>query len=87
MLAVIIQWYAVSCNEHTVFCEFRAHGLLKSTAQSWPVVSLRGLRQCMPIHALTFTKHKQPMFNYYNKLVVSKMSDIFFKQKHFICVE
>ncbi len=21
--------------------------------------------QCMPTHALTFTKHRQPMFNYY----------------------
>ncbi len=28
-----------------------------------------GLRQCMPTHALTFTKHRQPMFNYYNKCI------------------
>ncbi len=27
----VIQWHAVSCNEHAVFCEFRAHGLLKTT--------------------------------------------------------
>ncbi len=31
-----------------------------------PVASLRVLRQCMPTHALSFTKHRQPMFNYYN---------------------
>ncbi len=34
-------------------------------ARRWPVASLTGLHQCMPTHALTFTKHRQPMFNYY----------------------
>ncbi len=32
----IIQWHAVSCNEHAVFCELPAHGLLESThARCW----------------------------------------------------
>ncbi len=32
----IIQWHAVSCNEHAVFCEFPAYGLLESThARCW----------------------------------------------------
>ncbi len=31
--------------------------------------SLTGLRQCMPTHVLTFTKHKQPMFNYYYTMI------------------
>ncbi len=37
-----------------------------TTARSWPAASLTGLLQCMPTHALTFTKHRQPMFNYYS---------------------
>ncbi len=32
----IIQWHPLSCNEHAVFCEFPAHGLLESThAKCW----------------------------------------------------
>ncbi len=36
-----------------------------TTARSSPAAKLMGLCQCMPTHALTFTKHRQPMFNYY----------------------
>ncbi len=34
---------------------------------------LTALHQCMPTHALTFTKHRQPLFNYYNKVVLCRM--------------
>ncbi len=46
---LIIQWHAVSCNEHTVFCEFRAHGLLKSThARCWNLhIQCEGSAHCL----------------------------------------
>ncbi len=40
-------------------------------ARIWPVSSLTGLHQCMHTHELTFTKHRQPMFNYYITLCMT----------------
>ncbi len=58
-------------------------GLALTTALSWHAASLTGIRQYMPTHALTFTKHRQPMFNYYNistffVVVKSSKSTIFY---------
>ncbi len=36
---------------------------------------MTGPRQCMPTHALTFTKHRQPMFNYYIIRCLNGISD------------
>ncbi len=49
-----------------MFCDINAwvgpHAL--TMALSLAVASLMGFRQCMPSHALSFTKHRQHMFNY-----------------------
>ncbi len=54
MISLIIQWHAVSCNEHAVFCEFPAHGLLESThARCW---NLHIQRECSA-HGLLKSMH------------------------------
>ncbi len=40
------------------------YGNALTMALCWPVASLAGIHQCMSTHALTFTKHRHPMFNY-----------------------
>ncbi len=56
-------WHCLFVIKHElpVLCDVNAW---VAVALSWPAASLTGLHQCMPTHALTVTKHMQPMFNY-----------------------